>query len=68
MGNEPIFGDMLDSTKGIIRESKEKDATKQAAKKPSEYPIGWNSFMLSNVNPDSIKHYRESIKKDTLKK
>lgn len=68
MGNEPIFGDMLDSTKGIIRVTKENEETKQAAKKPSEYPIGWNNFMLSNVNPDSIKHYRESMKKDTLKK
>lgn len=68
MGNEPVFGDMLDSTKGIIRVTKEKEETKQAAKKPSEYPIGWNNFMLSNVNPDSLKHYRESIKNDTLKK
>lgn len=67
MGNEPVFGDMLDSTKGIIRVTKEKEETKQAAKKPTEYPIGWNNFMLSNVNPDSIRHYRESMKKDSLK-
>ena len=68
MGNEPIFGDMLDSTRGIIRVTKEKEETKQAAKKPSEYPIGWNNFMLTNVNPDSIRHYRESMKKDSIKK
>lgn len=68
MGNEPIFGDMLDSSKGIIRVTKEKEETKQAAKKPAEYPIGWNNFMLSNVNPDSIRKYRESMKNDSLKK
>lgn len=68
MGNEPVFGDMLDSSKGIIRVTKEKEETKQAAKKPAEYPIGWNNFMLSNVNPDSIRKYRESIKNDSLKK
>lgn len=67
MGNEPVFGDMLDSSKGIIRVTKEKEETKQAAKKPAEYPIGWNNFMLSNVNPDSIRKYRESMKKDSLK-
>lgn len=67
MGNEPIFGDMIDSSKGIIRNTKEKDETKKAAKSQST-PIGWNDFMLGNVNPDSIRKHREKAKTDTLKK
>lgn len=67
MGNEPVFGDMLDSSKGIIKETKETVETKEAAKKNKDLPVGWNSFMLSNVNPDSIKSYKERIKKDSTK-
>jgi hypothetical protein len=66
MGNEPVFGDMLDSSKGIINETKEREETKKAAKTKT-YPIGWNNFMLSNVNPDSIKNYHERMQKDSLK-
>lgn len=67
MGNEPVFGDMLDSSKGIISETKEKKELKEAAKKSKSLPVGWDSFMLSNVNPDSIKSYRERMKSDSLK-
>lgn len=67
MGNEPVFGDMLDSSKGIVKETQEKLETKEAAKKSKDLPVGWNSFMLSNVNPDSIKSYKERMKKDSTK-
>lgn len=59
MGNEPVFGDMLDSSKGIIGETREKEETKKAAKANKSMPPGWNSFMTPNVNPDSLKKYRE---------
>ena len=66
MGNEPIFGDMLDSSKGIIGNTKEKEATKKAAQKqPSA--IGWSSFILQN-NLDSLKKYHLQQQKDSLKK
>ena len=65
MGNEPVFGDMLDSSKGIIRETKEKEETKKAAKVNKDVPIGWDNFMLKNVNPDSLRKNRE--RKDSLK-
>ncbi|MDQ3045919.1 MAG: hypothetical protein M3R27_00090 [Bacteroidota bacterium] len=65
MGNEPVFGDMIDSSKGIVNETKEKESTKKAAKNTTTYPVGWNSIMLSNVNLDSLKKYRE--KKDSVK-
>jgi len=66
MGNEPVFGDMLDSSRGIIRVTKEKDATKKAAKtKTDKAPVGWPTFMLENVNVDSLKNYR--AKKDSIK-
>lgn len=67
MGNEPIFGDMLDSSKGVIGTTQEKDETKKAAKSQSNKNIGWDNIMFSNVNPDSIRKHREAIKKDTLK-
>ncbi len=67
MGNEPIFGDMLDSSKGVIGNTQEKETTKKAAKTQSNKNIGWDNFMFSNVNPDSIRKHRESMKKDTLK-
>jgi hypothetical protein len=65
MGNEPIFGDMLDSSKGIVGETKEKEETKKAAKAKKDTPVGWNQFMLPNVNTDSLKKHRE--KRDSLK-
>jgi hypothetical protein len=65
MGNEPVFGDMLDSAKGVVGETKEKEETKKAAKAKKDLPVGWDSFMLKNVNPDSIKKHRE--KRDSLK-
>jgi hypothetical protein len=67
MGNEPIFGDMLDSSRGVIGTTQEKDETKKAAKTQSNKNIGWDNIMFSNVNPDSIRKHRESMKKDTLK-
>jgi hypothetical protein len=65
MGNEPIFGDMLDSSKGIVGETREKEETKKAAKAKKNTPVGWNNFMLPNVNADSLKKNRE--KRDSLK-
>lgn len=65
MGNEPIFGDMLDSSKGIVTETREKETTKKAAKASKNLPVGWDNFMLKNVNPDSLKKYRE--KRDSAK-
>jgi hypothetical protein len=65
MGNEPIFGDMLDSSKGIVGETREKEETKKAAKAKKNTPVGWDQFMLPNVNADSLRKYRE--RRDTLK-
>lgn len=69
MGNHPIFGDMLDSSKGIIGETQEDPEVVKAASKNKGLPPGWNSFMVPNVNPDSIKSYREKNKavKDSVK-
>ncbi len=67
MGNEPIFGDMLDSSRGVIGTTQEKDETKKAAKTQSNKNIGWDNIMFSNVNPDSIRKHREAMKKDTIK-
>lgn len=55
MGNEPVFGDMLDSSKGIVGETKEKEETKKAAKAHKNTPVGWNNIMSPNVNPDSLR-------------
>ena len=65
MGNEPVFGDMLDSSKGIIGETKEKESTKKAAVSKKNTPVGWDNFMFKNVDPDSLRKYRE--KKDSTK-
>ncbi|MCE3279214.1 MAG: hypothetical protein K0S44_1405 [Bacteroidetes bacterium] len=65
MGNEPIFGDMLDSSKGVIGETKEKEETKKAAKAKKNNPAGWDQFMLPNVNVDSIRKNR--ARRDSLK-
>ena len=65
MGNEPIFGDMLDSSRGIIGRTKESTETKKAAQSKADVPIGWNQFMLKNVNVDSLRSYR--AKKDSIK-
>jgi hypothetical protein len=67
MGNEPVFGDMLDSSKGIVGETAESEETKKEAVKHKDLPPGWNSFMLSNVNIDSLKNYRTRMKKDSVK-
>ena len=64
MGNEPVFGDMIDSSKGIIHETKEKEKTKKAAKSQSNTPIG---FGFLNQNLDSLKRHSEQIKKDSVK-
>ena len=63
MGNQPIFGDMLDSSKGIIGETKEKESTKKAAVIHSDKPIGWDKF----INPDSIKKLTQEHQNDSLK-
>lgn len=65
MGNEPVFGDMLDSSRGIVNETKEKEETKKAAKAKKNTPVGWNQFMLPHVNADSLKKYRDQ--RDSLK-
>jgi len=67
MGNEPIFGDMIDSSKGIVRETKEKESTKKAAvTKGTTSGIGLSGLM--NLNADSIRKQKEQMKKDTLQK
>ena len=53
--------------KGVVGNTQEKETTKKAAKTQSNKNIGWDNFMFSNVNPDSIRKHRESMKKDTLK-
>ena len=63
MGNEPIFGDMIDSSKGIIHETKEKESTKKAAKAKGTSGIGFSGLM--NLNADSIKKQKEMLQKDT---
>jgi hypothetical protein len=64
MGNEPIFGDMIDSSKGVIHETKEKEKTKKDAVKTSSTPIGWG---LLNQNIDSLRKQKEQMKKDSIK-
>lgn len=67
MGNEPIFGDMIDSSKGIVRETKEKESTKKAAvTKGTNSGIGLSGLL--NLNADSIRKQKEQMKKDTLQK
>ena len=66
MGNEPIFGDMIDSSKGIVRETKEKESTKkEAVKKGTSSNIGYGSLL--NLNADSIRKQKERMVKDTVK-
>ncbi len=62
MGNQPVFGDMLDSAKGIVGETKEKEETKKAALIHSDKPIGWNKI----INTDSAKKNKTETK-DSLK-
>lgn len=64
MGNEPVFGDMIDSGKGITNKTKESEETKKSAQEKGLVPVGWDAYMLKNVNPDSIRKNRE--KKDTI--
>lgn len=66
MGNEPIFGDMLDSTKGIVTKTREKEATKKAAVSQPVNSIGWNNLLKSNL--DSLRKHHEQQQKDSLKK
>lgn len=62
MGNQPVFGDMLDSSRGIIGDTKEKEETKKAAINHSEKPIGWSKFL----NSDSLKKLKVERLKDSL--
>lgn len=59
MGNEPVFGDMLDSSKGIVGETKEKEEVKKAAKAKKETTIGWDRIMTPHMNIDSMRKVRE---------
>ncbi len=66
MGNEPVFGDMIDSSKGIIHKTKEKESTKKAAvAKGTSSGIGLTGLM--NLNADSIRKQKEQMLKDTIK-
>jgi hypothetical protein len=65
MGNEPIFGDMIDSSKGIIHETKEKESTRKAAKSKGTGTIGLGSLLNMHINLDSLNKYNES-KKDSI--
>ena len=67
MGNEPIFGDMIDSSKGIVRETKEKESTKKAAvTKGTSSNVGFSGLL--NLNADSIRKQKEQLQKDSLPK
>jgi len=66
MGNEPIFGDMIDSSKGIVRETKEKESTKKEAVIKGSNNIGLSGLL--NLNADSTLKQKELIKNDTLQK
>lgn len=67
MGNEPIFGDMIDSSKGIIHKTKEKESTKKAAvEKGSKSTVGLSN--LFNLNADSLRKQKEMMVKDTIQK
>lgn len=67
MGNEPIFGDMIDSSKGIVRETKEKESTKKAAViKGTSSNIGLSGLL--NLNADSIRKQKEQLQKDSVPK
>jgi hypothetical protein len=59
VGNEPVFGDMLDTSQGFITQTSEKETAKKTAKPSKNLPVGWDNFMLRNVNPDSLKKYRQ---------
>ncbi|MFL5765010.1 MAG: hypothetical protein ACJ77K_13785 [Bacteroidia bacterium] len=66
MGNEPIFGDMIDSSKGVIHETKEKESTKKAAKNKGTGAIGLSGLLNIHLNLDSLNKYNESKKKDSI--
>ena len=67
MGNEPIFGDMIDSSKGIVRETKEKESTKKAAvTKGTNSNVGLSGLL--NLNADSIRKQKEQLQKDSIPK
>lgn len=64
MGQDPVFGDMIDPSKGIIGETKETSETKKAAT-TQKGPVAWDAIMMPHVNPDSLRKYRDQ--KDSLK-
>ena len=66
MGNEPIFGDMIDSSKGIVRETKENESTKKEAVIKGSNNIGLSGLL--NLNADSILKQKELMKSDTVHK
>ena len=66
MGNEPIFGDMIDSSKGIVRETKENESTKKEAVIKGSNNIGLSGLL--NLNADSILKQKELMKNDTVHK
>ncbi len=67
MGNEPVFGDMIDSSKGIVRETKEKESTKKAAvTKGTSSNVGLSGLL--NLNADSIRKQKEQLQKDSIPK
>ncbi|HLC82733.1 MAG TPA: hypothetical protein VJI69_02815, partial [Bacteroidia bacterium] len=64
---EPIFGDMIDSSKGIVRETKEKESTKKAAvTKGTNSNVGLSGLL--NLNADSIRKQKEQLQKDSIPK
>lgn len=66
MGKDPVFGDMIDSSKGIVRETKEKESTKKAAVSKGSNSIGLSGLL--NLNADSIRKQKEQMQRDTLHK
>lgn len=66
MGNEPIFGDMIDSLEGIVRETKENESTKKEAVIKGSNNIGLSGLL--NLNADSILKQKELMKNDTVHK
>jgi hypothetical protein len=66
MGNEPIWPDMIDSSKGVIHETKESESMKKKAKTKGGGNIGLNALANFHMNLDSLNKYNESQKKDTV--
>ncbi|CAN5375099.1 hypothetical protein BH10BAC1_BH10BAC1_01180 [soil metagenome] len=64
MGKVPIFGDQLDSKKGIVGETKEKESTKKAAVSKGSNNIGLSGLL--HLNADSIRKQKEMLQKDSI--